>query len=286
MTSNVRPIYRGASRPAFHNRQWPLHIVLILASIITVGPFLWMLLTSLKTFEESVLIPPTLLPAAWNLDNYRIVVEKFPFPLFYLNTFAMVAMAIIGQLIICSMAAYAFARLEFPGRNVLFTLCLALLMVPGQIFLVPHYDIMVRLKLTDTVTALWLPKIFSAFGTFMLRQFFMGQPKSLDEAAKIDGCSYFGIYLRILLPLIKPALVSLAILTALSAFKDLMWPLIVNNSMTKMTLSAGLAMLIGEHTTYYPQVMAGSALAIWPMILLFLLFQRQFIEGIVMTGIK
>ncbi len=286
MTSNVRPIYRGASRPAFHNRQWPLHIVLILASIITVGPFLWMLLTSLKTFEESVLIPPTLLPAAWNLDNYRIVVEKFPFPLFYLNTFAMVAMAIIGQLIICSMAAYAFARLEFPGRNVLFTLCLALLMVPGQIFLVPHYDIMVRLKLTDTVTALWLPKIFSAFGTFMLRQFFMGQPKSLDEAAKIDGCSYFGIYLRILLPLIKPALVSLAILTALSAFKDLMWPLIVNNSMTKMTLSAGLAMLIGEHTTYYPQVMAGSALAIWLMILLFLLFQRQFIEGIAMTGIK
>ncbi len=286
MTSNVRPIFRGASRPAFHNRQWPLHIVLILASIITIGPFIWMLLTSFKTFEESVLIPPTLLPAAWNLDNYRIVVEKFPFPLFYLNTFAMVAMSIIGQLVICSMAAYAFARLTFPGRNVLFTLCLALLMVPGQIFLVPHYDIMVRLKLTDTVTALWLPKVFSAFGTFMLRQFFMGQPKSLDEAAKIDGCSYFGIYFRILLPLIKPALVSLAILTALSAFKDLMWPLIVNNSMTKMTLSAGLAMLIGEHTTYYPQVMAGSALAIWPMILLFLLFQRQFIEGIAMTGIK
>jgi multiple sugar transport system permease protein len=286
MTNNVRPIYRGAGRPAFHNRQWPLHIILVLSSAITIGPFLWMILTSFKTFEESVLIPPTLLPAAWNLDNYRIVVEKFPFPFFYLNTFAMVAMSIIGQLVICSMAAYAFARLTFPGRNVLFTLCLALLMVPGQIFLVPHYDIMVRLKLTDTVTALWLPKIFSAFGTFMLRQFFMGQPKSLDEAAKIDGCSYFGIYFRILLPLIKPALVSLAILTALSAFKDLMWPLIVNNSMTKMTLSAGLAMLIGEHTTYYPQVMAGSALAIWPMILLFLLFQRQFIEGIAMTGIK
>lgn len=286
MTSNARPIYRGAGRPVLHGRQWPLHIILVLSSVITIGPFLWMLLTSFKTFEESVLIPPTLLPAAWNLDNYRIVVGKFPFPLFYLNTFAMVAMSIIGQLVICSMAAYAFARLEFPGRNVLFTLCLALLMVPGQIFLVPHYDIMVRLKLTDTVTALWLPKIFSAFGTFMLRQFFMGQPKSLDEAAKIDGCSYFGIYFRILLPLVKPALVSLAILTALSAFKDLMWPLIVNNSMTKMTLSAGLAMLIGEHTTYYPQVMAGSALAIWPMILLFLLFQRQFIEGIAMTGIK
>jgi multiple sugar transport system permease protein len=159
-------------------------------------------------------------------------------------------------------------------------------MVPGQIFLVPHFDIMVRLKLTNSVTALWLPKIFSAFGTFMLRQFFMTQPKALDEAAMIDGCSFFGIYARILLPLIKPALVSLAILTALSAFKDLMWPLIVNNSLDKMTLSAGLAMLIGEHTTYYPQVMAGSAMAVWPMIILFLIFQNQFIEGISATGIK
>lgn len=267
-------------------RAWPLHAVLILASLITIGPFVWMILTSFKTFEESILIPPTILPAQWNLENYRIVLGKFPFGAFYFNTFAMVAMAIVGQLIVCSMAAYAFARLEFPARDALFTLCLSLLMVPGQIFLVPHYDIMVRLRLTDSVTALWLPKIFSAFGTFMLRQFFMSQPRALDEAAMLDGCGFFGIYSRILMPLIKPALVSLAILTALSAFKDLMWPLIVNNSLDKMTLSAGLAMLIGEHTTYYPQVMAGSVMAVWPMIVLFLLFQNQFIEGISVTGIK
>lgn len=267
-------------------RAWPLHAVLILASLITIGPFVWMILTSFKTFEESILIPPTILPAQWNLENYRIVLGKFPFGAFYFNTFAMVAMAIVGQLIVCSMAAYAFARLEFPARDALFTLCLSLLMVPGQIFLVPHYDIMVRLRLTDSVTALWLPKIFSAFGTFMLRQFFLSQPRALDEAAMLDGCGFFGIYSRILMPLIKPALVSLAILTALSAFKDLMWPLIVNNSLDKMTLSAGLAMLIGEHTTYYPQVMAGSVMAVWPMIVLFLLFQNQFIEGISVTGIK
>jgi multiple sugar transport system permease protein len=269
-----------------NKRTAPLHILLILASLVTIGPFLWMILTSFKTFEESILIPPTILPAHWNMDNYRVVLGKFPFGAFYLNTFVMVGMAILGQLVVCSMAAYAFARLNFPGRDWLFTLCLSLLMVPGQIFLVPHYDIMVRLKLSNSVTALWLPKIFSAFGTFMLRQFFMGQPKALDEAAMIDGCSFFGIYARILLPLIKPALVSLAILTALSAFKDLMWPLIVNNSLNKMTLSAGLAMLIGEHTTYYPQVMAGSVLAVWPMIVLFLIFQNQFIEGISATGIK
>jgi len=274
---------KSASAP---RNTWLVHLALMLASIITLAPFAWMILTSFKTFEESILVPPRLLPDAWMLDNYAIVLNKFPFGSFYLNTFAMMGMTVLGQLIICSMAAYAFARLAFRGKELLFTLCLALLMVPGQIFLVPHYDIMVKLRLTDTVTALWLPKVFSAFGTFMLRQFFMQQPKSLDEAAKLDGCTYFGIYARILLPLIKPALVSLGILTALASFKDLMWPLIVNNSMQKMTLSAGLAMLIGEHTTYYPQVMAGSALAVFPMIVLFLLFQRQFIEGIALTGIK
>lgn len=274
---------KSASAP---RNTWLVHLALVLASIITLAPFAWMILTSFKTFEESILVPPRLLPDAWMLDNYAIVLNKFPFGSFYLNTFAMMGMTVLGQLIICSMAAYAFARLAFRGKELLFTLCLALLMVPGQIFLVPHYDIMVKLRLTDTITALWLPKVFSAFGTFMLRQFFMQQPKSLDEAAKLDGCTYFGIYARILLPLIKPALVSLGILTALASFKDLMWPLIVNNSMQKMTLSAGLAMLIGEHTTYYPQVMAGSALAVFPMIVLFLLFQRQFIEGIALTGIK
>lgn len=267
-------------------RTWPIHLLLILVSLITLFPFVWMILTSFKTFEESVRMPPDILPDAWLLDNYRVVLGKFPFGMFYWNTFAMMAMTVAGQLIVCSMAGYAFARLSFPGKEFLFTLCLALLMVPGQIFLVPHYDIMVYLKLNDTVTALWLPKVFSAFGTFMLRQFFQGLPRSLDEAAKLDGSGYFGIYARILLPLVKPALLSLGILTALSAFKDLMWPLIVNNAMEKMTLSAGLAMLIGEHTTVYPQVMAGSAMAVWPMVILFLIFQKHFIEGIALTGIK
>lgn len=263
-----------------------IHFILILAVLLTVLPFLWMILTSFKTYEESIMVPPAILPAQWNFDNFSAIFEKFPFLSFYLNTFIMVFMTVVGQVIICSMAAYAFARLEFPGRDFLFVLCLALLMIPGQIFLIPHYDIMVGLGLTDTVTALWLPKIFSAFGTFMLRQFFLGLPKSLDEAAKIDGCSYFRIYWQILLPLTKPGIVSLAILTALATFKDLMWPLIVNNGLEKMTLSAGLAMLIGEHTTIYPLVMAGGVLAVLPMILLFFLFQKQFIEGIAAGGAK
>ena len=184
------------------------------------------------------------------------------------------------------MAAYAFARLHFPGRELIFWSLLALLMAPGQIFLIPNYETMVKLHLADTVTALWLPKVFSAFGTYLLREFFRGIPRSLDEAAILDGCNYFQIYLWIHLPLIRPALSSLAILTAISAFKDLMWPLIVNNSMDKMTLSSGLSMLIGEHTTIYPQVMAGGLIAVLPMLLLFFIFQKQFIEGIATAGIK
>ena len=267
-------------------RKWPIYILLIICTVATIGPFLWMILTSFKGYEESIRIPPTIFPEVFTLGAYQEILNKFPFVSFYVNTFLVLFFTIVVQLVICSMAAYAFARLEFPGRDIIFIVLLALLMIPGQIFLVPNYEVIVNLKLADTVTALWLPKVFSAFGTFMLREFFKGLPKNLDEAAMLDGCSYFQIYYRILLPLIKPALASLAILTAISTFKDLMWPLIVNNSMNKMTLSAGLAMLIGEHTTYYPQVMAGGIIAILPMIILFFVFQKQFVEGIATTGAK
>lgn len=267
------------------NKFW-IYALLGIAALITIAPFIWMILTSFKTYEESIRIPPSLLPEVWTAESYREVLKKFPFFMFYLNTVLVLFFTIVLELFICSMAAYAFARLEFPGREIIFILLLALLMVPGQIFLVPHYEIIVKMRLADSITALWLPKIFSAFGTFMLREFFKSIPKSLDEAAMIDGCGFFGIYFFILLPLMKPALASLAILTAISTFKDLMWPLIVNHSMDKMTLSAGLAMLIGEHTTYYPQVMAGGLLSVLPMVVLFFIFQKQFVEGIASTGIK
>ena len=267
-------------------RKWQVYLLLVLCSAVTVCPFIWMILTSFKSYEESIQIPPTILPKIFTVESYQEIVAKFPFLSFYINTFLVLIFTIVIELLICSMAAYAFARLNFPGRDVIFIVLLALLMVPGQIFLVPNYEIMVKLHLADTVTALWIPKIFSAFGTFMLCEFFKGLPKSLDEAAMLDGCGFFQIYYKILLPLLKPALSSLAILTAISTFKDLMWPLIVNNSMEKMTLSAGLAMLIGEHTTYYPQVMAGGIIAILPMIVLFFFFQKQFVEGIATTGVK
>ncbi|MCE5207018.1 MAG: carbohydrate ABC transporter permease, partial [Chloroflexi bacterium] len=246
----------------------------------------WMILTSFKTYEESIRIPLTFLPGQWNLTNYSTVWHKFPFLNFYINTFIVMVVVIVGELFISSMAAYAFARLNFPFRNAIFVFCLSLMMMPGQIFLIPQYDLMVKAGLNNTIIALILPRLFSVFSVFMLRQFFLTLPTELDDAAKIDGCGFFGIYFRILLPLVKPALISMAILSGLSTWKDLIWPLIVNNSMDKYTLSAGLALLIGEHTTIYPNVMAGSFLAVWPMILLFFLAQKHFVEGIAFSGIK
>jgi len=266
--------------------RWLIHLVLILLSFFTLGPFLWMVITSFKTFDESIRIPMTWLPEVWQTANYVEVWHKFPFFRFYFNTFFVMAVVVVGQLLICSLAAYAFARLQFPGRNAIFLFCLSLMMVPGQIFTIPHYEIMVKMHLVDTVTALWLPKLFSVFGVFMLRQFFLTLPRELDEAAKIDGAGYLRIYGQILLPLIKPALISLAILTALTTWKDLMWPLIINSSYDKLTLSAGLGLLIGEHTTYYPLVMAAAVLAVWPMLVLFFLLQKHFIQGIALTGTK
>ena len=263
-----------------------VHGCLIFTAALTLGPFLWMIFTSFKTFEESIRLPITILPQEWYAGSYSSVWGRFPFMNFYINTFAVLIITVVLQVFISSLAAYAFARLEFPFKNALFFAALALLMVPGQIFLIPHFQMMVNWNLTNTLTALWLPRIFGVFGTFLLRQFFMSLPKSLDEAARIDGCNFFQIYWKILMPLMKPALISLAILTGLNSWRELLWPLIVNTSMDRLTLSAGLAMLIGEHTTVWPHVMAASTMAVWPMIIIFFIFQRQFIEGIAISGTK
>ncbi len=263
-----------------------IHLLLLLAVVMTIGPFLWMFLTSIKTYEEAIRIPPQLFPETPQWKNYSIILDKFPIVTLYFNTFVTVAVVVIGQITISALAAYAFARLRFPGQNILFIGILALLMIPGQTFLIPHYMIMVKLRLTNTLPALFIPRLFNVFGVFLLRQFFMVIPKDFDDAAKIDGCNYFQIFYKIILPLSKPGLASLAILTSLWTWKELMWPIIVNRSMEKLTLSAGLAFLIGEHTTYYEQVMAGGILAIWPMIIVFFLFQRHFVAGLTAAGIK
>ena len=263
-----------------------VHLVLIIGSVIMILPFAWMILTSFKTLAESTQMPPKIFPDTLQFRNYTEVMRLLPFDKFYINTILMLLFRVIGSVLFSAMAAYAFARLNFPGKNFFFSLVLLQMMVPGQLFIIPQFLLVQKLGLLNTVTALVIPGIVSAFGTFLLRQFFMGIPKELEEAAKLDGCSIGRTFFSIMLPLANSGLVALGIFTALFAFKDLMWPLIVNMSIDKMTLSAGLASLQGQFSTNFPQLMAGSLLAVWPMLLIFVIFQRKFIEGIATTGGK
>lgn len=263
-----------------------VHTILILGSLIMIMPFVWMILTSGKTLSESIKIPPVFFPAKFQWSNFSDLLNKMPFITFYINTLLMMLGRVVGSVLFSAMAAYACARLEFPFRNLFFSLVLIQMMVPGQIFIVPQYLLVQKLGMLDTVGALIIPGIVSAFGTFLLRQFFMGLPDELEEAAKLDGASIWQIFFKIMLPLARSGLIALAIFTALFAFKDLMWPLIVNISEDKMTLSSGLAKLQGQYSSKFPQLMAGSLLAIWPMLIIFIIFQKKFIEGLAASGGK
>lgn len=278
-------IMRKKNKP-FSFGRFLVYVVLIGGVFITLAPFIWMLLTSFKSQVEAVMIPPTILPNKWLITSYTTLSDKMPFYTMYGNTIITSVITVAGQLFFCSLAGYAFGRIEFPGRDFLFVLCLAVLMVPSSFFILPQYIIIQKAGLLNTLTAVSLPNLFSAFGTFLMRQFFMSLPTELEDAAKIDGCNRGLIFSRIMLPLVKPGLVSLGILTLRFAWNDLMWPLIVNTSTNKMTLAAGLSYLQGQYLTDYPSIMAGALLSIIPLIIIFAIFQKQFIEGIAFTGIK
>jgi len=263
-----------------------VHLILLAGTIIVVFPFLWMILTSFKTNGEALQIPPTIIPTAWVTDAYSEIVTAIPFATVYMNTIISAVVTTAVQVAFCAMAAYAFARIEFPFKNIIFLIILSVLMVPGQIFLIPQYLIVQKLGLLDTLPALMLPNLFSAFGTFLLRQFFMSLPKELEEAAVLDGCSRFQIFGKIMLPLVKPGIVALVIFTAKFAWNDFMWPMIVNTSTDKMILGPALATLQGQYTTKYPMQMAGAVMAVIPLVVLFFIFQKQFIEGVAQSGIK
>lgn len=263
-----------------------IYIILLLGAAVMVFPFIWSVLTSFKNLSESLQFPPKFFPQSWLPVNYKDVWEQLPFVDFFINTVLMVLLRIIFAVIFSAMAAYAFARMKFPFKNLLFILVLMPMMVPAQIFVLPQYLFASKIQITNTVMALVMPGMASTFGIFLLRQFFLGVPDELEEAAILDGCNPGQIFVKIMLPLVKPGIVSLAIFTALFAYKDLLWPLIVNTSIEKMPLSSGLAMLQGQFTTNYPQLMAGAVIAIIPMAVLFLIFQKQFVEGIATTGSK
>lgn len=263
-----------------------IHIALIIGGIIMVLPFLWMILTSGKTLVESIQIPPTWIPKSFQISNYTAVLNLLPFKSFYINTFFMVVGRVIGSVLFSAMAAYACAKLNFPGKNIFFGMVLIQMMIPASIFITPQYLLAQNLGILNSIPALILPGVVSAYGTFLLRQFFLGLPDEIEEAAYMEGANIWTIFFKIMLPLAKSGLIALAIFTSLFAFKDLMWPMIVNTSINKMPLAAGLANLQGQYATNFPQLMAGSLLAIWPMVIIFIVFQRKFIEGIATTGGK
>lgn len=262
-----------------------IHAILILVSFTMLVPFLWMTLTAFKSVTESTSIDPfTILPAKWITSNFTEVIHNMNFFKLYLNTFLLIAGRVLCAVLTATTAGYAFARLEFPGKNLMFGLVVFQMMVPAQIFIIPQYIMVSNMKMLDTVFALVFPGIVSAFGTFLLKQSFMSMPRDLEEAARIDGCNIGQTFLYIMMPLVRSAMVALGIFTAVFAYKDLMWPMIVNK--TVMPLSAALAKMQGQYTNNYPQLMAASLLACVPMIIIYLIFQKQFIEGIATSGGK
>lgn len=262
------------------------YLVLILGSISMIFPFVWMVLTSFKTQAESMAIPPQILPSQWNLDSFVKALQSLPFTNLYINTGLLILFRVIFAVVFSSMAGYAFAKLDFPLKKPLFFIILTQLMLPGQVFIIPQYLMLSSLNQLNTIFALVFPGLVSAFGTFFLRQFYMSLPNDLAEAAKLDGCNVMQTFVWVMAPLTKTAVMALAVFTALFAYSDMMWPLIVNMNIDKMTLAAGISSLQGQHSTNYPVMMAGSALAMIPMLAIYLIFQKQFIEGIALTGTK
>lgn len=264
-----------------------MHLFLIIIAIIMILPFVWMVLTSFKSVTESTQMNPfVIFPSQWRIENYIEVIKGNDFLALYINTFLMMIFRVICSVLFSAMAAYAFARLEFPGRNFLFGLVLFQMMIPAQVFIIPQYLMIDQINMRNTIFALVFPGLVSAFGTFLLRQFFMGLPKELEEAAYLDGCNIGQTFFKVMLPLAKSGLVALSIFTALFAFKDLMWPLIVNSNTDAATLSSALSKIQSAYSVNYPQLMAASVLAIWPMLAVYIIFQKQFIEGIATSGGK
>ncbi len=262
------------------------YAALIIGSVIMIFPFVWMILTSSKTVAESMQIPPTIFPKHLLAENFTDALKSLPFVNMYANTILMILFRVIFAVLFSSMAGYAFAKLKFKGKNILFSIVLMQMMLPSQIFIIPQYQMVAKLGLANTVAALVFPGLVSAFGTFFLRQAYLAIPEEIGEAAYLDGCNQWQTFTKIMFPLTRSSVAALTVFTAVFAYSDLMWPLVVNSDLKMMTLSSGLATLRGQFSTNFPVLMAGSLLAMLPMVILYLFFQKQFIEGIAMTGSK
>lgn len=260
------------------------YFALILGSIVMILPFLWVISTSLKTNAEVFAYPIIWIPQTIKWSNYREVLDLLPFARYLFNTAFVTVSVTILELLTASLAAFAFARLRFPGRDKLFLLYLGTLMIPGQVTLIPNFLLMRWFGWIDTYMALIIPSAFSAFGTFLLRQFFMSIPRELEEAARVDGASPFRVYWQIVMPLSGPALATLAVFSFMAQWNAFLWPMIVTHGEHTRTLTVGLRFFQDELVTQFNYLMAGTVMSIIPILVLFLVLQRYFVRGIAMTG--
>ena len=262
------------------------HLLLMPLALIFVLPLVQMVLTSFMSSAEINQFPPRLIPTSLHLEGYRHLFTETKALRWFVNTVIVSGIAVVSHLVLCSMAGYGFARLKFAGRGLAFVLILATVMIPIQLLMIPTYLMFARIGIVDTLAAAFVPWLASAFGIFLMRQFFLGLPVELEEAALIDGCGRWRTFRSIVLPLAKPALTTLAIITLLWSWNDLLWPLVAISDDSRFTLQIGLANFQGMRRTEWSQLMAGNVLATMPLILAFLFAQKKFIATMTFTGIK
>jgi multiple sugar transport system permease protein len=276
-------------RPA-RRRRWlpfsPWHLLLMPLALIFVLPLVQMVLTSFMRAADINRFPPRLIPTTLSFAGYQGLFQDSQILRWLLNTVIVSSISIVGHLVLCSLAGYGFARLKFPGRTLGFFAMVATVMVPIQLLMIPTFLMFSRLGLVDTLAAAFVPWLASAFGIFLMRQFFLSLPRELEEAATLDGCGAFGTFVRIVLPLAKPALATLAVFTLLGSWNDLVWPLIAISDERFYTLQIGLTTFQGTRRTEFELLMAGNVVATLPLILGFVLAQRWFVASMTFTGLK
>ena len=265
-----------------------MYVILTIMAFIMLVPFVWMILTAVKTNQEAISVAPFYIfpQNGWHWENFAEVWKSYNFVILYKNTLLMIFFRVVCACLTATMAGYAFGRLHFPGKNIMFSLVLIQMMIPSQIFIIPQYLMVSKLGWLNTTAGLVFPGIVTAFGTYLLKTGYEGLPLDLEEAAGLDGCNIGQKFLKIMMPLTRSSMVSLGIFTALFAFKDLMWPMIVCTNSATTTLSAGLAKMQGQYGSDYPTMMASAVLAVIPMIVIYVIFQKQFVEGIATSGGK
>ena len=265
-----------------------MYVILTFMAFVMIVPFAWMVLTAVKTNQEAISVNPFyIFPASgWHWENFATVWTSYNFLILYKNTLLMIFFRVVCACLTATMAGYAFGRLKFPGKAFMFSLVLIQMMVPAQIFIIPQYLMVSKMGMLNTTFGLVFPGIVTAFGTYLLKTGYQGLPRDLEEAASIDGCNIGQQFLLIMMPLTRSSMVSLGIFTAVFAFKDLMWPMIVNTNALTTTLSAALSKMVGQYSSDYPAMMAAATLAVLPMVVIYVIFQKQFVEGIATSGGK